>query len=74
MLPINLDSSPVSSKSHPGQITTVSHFSSFHINTPLSFVLFFFTKWPPETILDGQKSLLITILDQYANFYFLNFF
>ena len=38
---------------------------------------FIFAKWPPAAILDVQKSLLITFLtisDQYATFFFFNFF
>ena len=74
-----MDSSPVTSKRHPGQIATVSFLlacmwlSPFHINTPLLFVLICFTKWPPATILDDRKSLSITffaILDQYTTFFF----
>ena len=46
---LQMDSSPVSSKRHPGQMAAVSFllacmwFSSFQINTQL---VFFLTKWP----------------------------
>ena len=51
----------------------LSHFSTFQINTQLSFFGKFLTKWPPAAILDDQKSLSIAFLaisDQYATLFF----
>ena len=42
-----------------------SHFSQFHIQ----YATFFFTKWPPATILDDRKSRSIVFLAISENFY-----
>ena len=44
-----------------------------HCSNHSLFCKCFFFKWPPVAILDVQKSLL-TISDQYHNFYFCDFF